>query len=403
MNYNQENNGPLKGIRVIDLSLLLPGPLCSMHLADLGADVIKVENPRVPDLTRLMGSKIKGNNGTETGGLYYAVNRNKRAVTINIKRPAGREVLLKLLESADVLLEGFRPNTMSEMGIGYEQLKKKFPKLIYCAISGYGATGPYVNKAGHDGNYIAESGLLYITGEKNGKPVLPGIQIADIAGGTLMAVSGIMAALIARASTGKGQFVDVGMMDGAFSLLSIHAGELAASGTLPERGQMQLSGGLPNYSVYEIQDARHVMLGALEERFFRSFLRAIGHEDWLEEHDPAGEGAEELRSKLEQFFSTQTFESLRPVFENSECCLSPVLSPKEAFENPQLKHRNMSARFSDENFKNILNTGSPFHLSETPAGFRMPPPAHGEHTDEVLTEAGFSSAEIEDLRQKRAI
>ena len=218
--------GPLDGVRVIDLSLLLPGPLCSMYLGDMGADVIKVENPRMPDLTRMMGARLQSPSGESSeSGLFLMLNRNKRAITINLKRPEGREVLLRLLEDADILIEGFRPGTLDEMGIGYEQLRERFGRLIYCAISGYGASGPYRDLAGHDGNYIGYAGLLDINGEAGGPPVLPGVQIADIGGGTQMALSAILAALFARERTGEGQFLDISMLDGAFSFLSLHAGE----------------------------------------------------------------------------------------------------------------------------------------------------------------------------------
>lgn len=391
-----------------------------MHLADLGAEVIKIENPRVPDMTRLMGTKLSstlaaGSNvapeeekdsGEGPTGLYYSVNRNKKSISLNIKRPEGREVLLKLLETADILLEGFRPGTLEEMGIGYSALHERFPGLIYCAISGYGATGPQKDRAGHDGNYMAESGLLYITGEAGGAPVLPGVQIADTAGGSLLALSGILAALYHREKTGKGQFVDTGMMDGAFSLLSIHAGELAAAGGLPDRGLMDLSGGLPNYSVYETKEGRHVMLGALEGNFFRTFLKNIGREELMEElqSDPdSQENRERVRAKLKQFFLDKTYEDLAPLFAHTDCCLTPVLSPEEAFHGAQLKAREAAVALQDPELGPVPVTGSPFHLSESPPSYRNPPPGHGQQTEEILKELGYDAKALEGLRKRRAI
>ena len=181
-------NGPLTGVKVLDLSLLLPGPLCSQHLADMGAEVIKVENPRLGDLTRYMGTKVTKGEHAETG-FFLQLNRNKKSICVNIKRDAGREVILRLLKDCDILLEGFRPDTLNELGIGYEQLKEKFPRLIYCAISGYGATGHYKEHAGHDANYIARAGLLALNGVKGGPPIVPGFQVADIGGGTLTALA----------------------------------------------------------------------------------------------------------------------------------------------------------------------------------------------------------------------
>ncbi|MCB1170592.1 MAG: CoA transferase [Leptospiraceae bacterium] len=424
--YGEPNNGPLAGIRVVDLSLLLPGPLCSMHLADMGAEVIKIENPRVPDMTRLMGSTFtdrpssdgpsssnssSSNSSSEetqrpVTGLFYAVNRNKKSISLNIKRPEGREVLLKLLETADILLEGFRPDTLNEMGIGYESLKEKFPGLIYCGISGYGATGPAKDRAGHDGNYIAESGLLHITGSAGGPPVLPGIQIADTAGGSLLALSGILAALFHRERTGKGQFVDTGMMDGAFGLLSIHAGELAAAGKLPDRGLMDLSGGLPNYAVYETKEGRHVMLGALEGNFFRTFLKNIGREELMEklQEDPdSQENRESIRRELQAFFSTRSYADLQPLFDHTDCCLTPVLTPEEAFHSEQLKAREAAVALDDPELGPIPVTGSPFHLSGSPVSYRTAPPAHGQHTEEILTSLGYDEEGISALRKRRAI
>ncbi|MCB1165849.1 MAG: CoA transferase [Leptospiraceae bacterium] len=410
--YGEPNNGPLKGVRVVDLSLLLPGPLCSMHLADMGAEVIKIENPRVPDMTRLMGSHYRSRGSDSSApadgptGLFYSINRNKKSISINIKREEGRQVLLKLLETADILLEGFRPGTLEEMGIGYSQLKARFPRLIYCAISGYGATGPSRDRAGHDGNYIAESGLLHLTGSAEGPPVLPGVQIADTAGGSLLALSGILAALFARERTGKGQFVDTGMMDGAFSLLSIHAGELSASGELPGRGKMDLSGGLPNYAVYETAEGRHVMLGALEGNFFRTFLKNIGREELMDrlQSDPNSEANREaVRKDLQQFFLAKTYADLQPLFDHTDCCLTPVLSPEEAFHSEQLQARSAAIALDDPDLGPVAAQGSPFHFSETPISFREPPPGHSAHTNEVLQELGYTESELEELRKRRAI
>ena len=399
----------------MDLSLLLPGPLCSMYLGDMGADVIKIENPRMPDLTRLMGTRL-GPGGKQNvdakdpdgraeseSGLYLMVNRNKRAITMNIKRPEGRDVLLKLLEDADVLLEGFRPGTLEEMGIGYAQLKEKFPRLIYCAISGYGASGPYEKLAGHDGNYIGYSGMLGITGIADGPPVLPGFQVADIGGGTLAAVGSILAALYARERTGRGQFLDISMMDGAFSFLTLHAGEYIAAGVSPERGKMDLSGGLPNYNVYKCQDGRYVILGALEERFFRGFLRQVDREDLLDGVEMTKAGLAAIKPELEKIFMSRARDDWRELFLNSETCLAPVNDVAEAFEDPQLKARGMIQTVNHPRLGEILQIGSPFRFSDTPCEMRLPPPMHGQHTDEVLREAGYSDEELNALRKNRAI
>lgn len=395
-----------------------------MYLGDMGADVIKIENPRAADATRYMGVRFEargpaadnnpddpGPGASDTGkgrfagesSIYMMLNRNKRAMTINLKREEGKEVLLRLLENADVLLEGFRPGAMSAMGLGYPELRERFPKLIYCAISGYGATGPYQELAGHDGNYIAYSGLLGITGAAGEDPVLPGVQIADIGGGTQAALVSILAALYAREKTGKGQFLDIGMMEGAFSFLSLHAGEYSARGTSPQRGEMLLSGGLPNYNVYRCRDGRHVMLGTLEERFFKAFLRRVDRLDLLEGREVSPEGLAEIRPALEGLFAERTLAEWSDLFADSECCLAPVNTVAEAFADPQLKERGMLVTMQHPQYGEILMIGAPFRFSETPCSYRLLPPAHGEHTGELLGELGYSIAEQEALRAGRAV
>lgn len=395
-------SGPLDGIRVIDLSMLLPGPLCSQHLADMGADVIKIENPRVPDMTRYFEAQYSGTEKPEASqdsAMFRLLNRNKKSVNLNVMRPEGREVLLRLLENADVLLEGFRPGKMEELGIGYSNLKERFPRLVYCAISGYGDGGPLRDFAGHDGNYTARAAVLGLTGAA--APVVPGIQVADIAGGTLIALSGILAALVSRAKTGLGQFVDVSMMDGAFSMIPLQAAEYVATGKDPERGQMPLSGALPNYACYETKDGRFVMLGALEERFFKGFLRAAGKEEWI---DMLHSGdLKSLRTSLESLFASRTLAEWQPLFENTEACLAPVQTVSEAFQDPQLVARGMVRR-GGKGEHTWLEIGSPFRFSNTPVELdRLAPPGHGEHTREVLSAHGFSDLDIEEFKKKRII
>lgn len=396
---SDSSSGPLAGIRVLDLSMLLPGPLCSMHLADLGAEVIKVEHPVAIDGTRRAGPLMKGN-GHEANAYYYVVNRNKKAITLNYKRPEGKELLLQLLETADVLLEGFRPGMMDDLGLGYSALKERFPRLIYCAISGYGATGPDRMKAGHDANYLAGTGILHITGTEE-DPVLPGIQIADIAGGTLLALSGILAALFARERTGVGNFVDTGMMDGAFSMLSLHAGEYLASMRSPQRGRMQLSGALPNYQIYRVKDGRHVVLAALEGQFFQVFLRQIGREDLLQ-RTVQGD-YEGVRAELAAFFAEKTLDELQPLFDHTDTCLSPILTVEEAFSNPQLQDRDAIVELEDRRLGRIRVPGSPFHLQRTPVSYRHPPPDVGEHNAEIYGALGLEPARLEELKRKRIL
>ncbi len=395
-------NGPLTGVKVLDLSLLLPGPLCSQHLADMGAEVIKVENPRLGDMTRYLTTKVSKGDFAESGA-FLQLNRNKKSITVNIKREGGREVILRLLQDADILLEGFRPDTLNELGIGYEQLKEKFPRLIYCAISGYGATGHYKEHAGHDANYIARAGLLALNGQKGGPPVVPGFQVADIAGGTLTALAAILAALYAREKTGKGQFIDVSMQDGATPFLSLLLGDYIATGKEPERGNDMLSGLLPNYKIYETKDGKFVMLAALEEKFFQTFLRQIDREDILKNmtRDEAGYAA--AAAELEKIFKSRTYAEWAPLFENPDSCFSGLSSLGEVLQDKHLRERGTVLEIDHPRLGKIPVIGSPFHFSETPVSYRLAPPEMGQHTEEVLRSAGFSAAEIEQLRKDKCV
>lgn len=397
----EQNNGPLAGVKVLDLSLLLPGPLCSKHLADLGAEVIKVENPRMADGSRYML-------GDGVPYLFLQLNRGKKAITVNFKRPDGQAVLKKILKDCDILLEGFRPEAMAKVGLDYESLKDEFPRLIYCSISGYGKTGPYKDYAGHDGNYISYSGLLGVTGDEKARPVLPGFQAADIAGGTLTALSGILAALYEREKTGRGQAIDVSMTDGAFALMEFQLAGYQIEKKDPRPGQSMLSGGLPNYHIYETRDGRFVMLGALEERFFRSFLRSQGREDALEGRklgeNPDPKDLAELKKILTGIFAEKDFGYWQNHFSNPDICLSPVNSISEVIEDPQLKERAMVRREKHPEFGEYLAIGTPFRLSNhNDLAAATPPPGHGEHTREILSDLGYTPDEMEELKKKRAI
>ncbi|MBE7411869.1 MAG: CoA transferase [Leptospiraceae bacterium] len=392
------NKGALAGIRVVDLSLLLPGPLCSMYLGDMGAEVIKVENPRAYDGTRAMQ---KNENGF--AGSFHLLNRNKKAITLNLKKPESKEILFRLLEKSDILLEGFRPSTLDEMGIGYDTLKEKFPRLIYCGISGYGISGPYKDLAGHDGNYLSLSGLLDQMGTKDSPPSLAGFQVADIGGGTLIALSGILAALYSREKTGKGQRIDVSMMEGSLQFLSLYAGGYISENTNPKRGDEILSGKLPNYSVYEIQNNRYVFLGALEERFFRTFLRHTNLESILEEFPYQEKNFGNIKEKIRDYFLKQNEDSLKNIFENKDTCLTLVKKISEVFQDPHLKERKSIFYFEHPVYGKIPQFAAPFRFSETPCEYRLHAPEHGEHNLEVFKVLGYSENAIIDLKKNRII
>lgn len=389
-------NLPLEGVKVLDLSLLLPGPLCSMYLADLGAEVIKVENPRAADGTRYM---FKSESGVP--GLYLMLNRNKKAITLNLKKKESIEIIHKLLETTDILLEGFRPTAMGEMGLGYDELSKKFPKLIYCGISGYGAEGIYRDYAGHDGNYLALSGILELNGI-NDFPVIPGFQLADIGGGSLTALAGILAALYGREKTSLGTKVDVSMMESSLQFLSLYLGIYASTGKLPERGNELLNGRLPNYSVYKTKENRFVLLGTLEERFFRSFLRAVSLEKELEEYPLNELNFSFWKKRLTDFFLSKTISDLESVFKNSDACLTLIRNLKEVVEDPDLLEKGLIFYKNHPKYGDLLQLGSPFSYIRKKE-YRSHPPEHGEHTNEILGSLGYSTSDLENLRGKRII
>ncbi|EMO54161.1 CoA-transferase family III protein [Leptospira noguchii] len=389
------NQGPLSGIKVIDLSLLLPGPLCSMYLGDMGAEVIKVENPRAMDATRVMFKKVNG-----APSLYLMLNRNKKAITLNLKKEKSREMLFKLLENADVLLEGFRPDGLAKMGYGYDDLKERFPKLIYCGIYGYGTEGKYRNFAGHDVNYLSLSGVLSQTGKT---PQIPGYQLADIGGGTMTALSSILAALYAREKTGKGQKISVSMMDSSLQFLSLYGGIYGATGKNPEGGNELLSGKLPNYNVYQTKEGRWVALGALEDMFFKTFLRQSGLDKHLEEFPAEEKNFLKWKEILTTYFSTKTFEDLNVLFENEDSCLTPVKTIEEVIKDPVFQESGMVMKKKHPDYGDYFQFGAPFSFSETPVTYRLDPPSHGEHNESIYRTLGYTVEEIETMKKEKVI
>ncbi len=388
---------PLQGVKVLDLSLLLPGPLCSMYLGDMGAEVLKIENPRAYDGSRAMVKSEKG-----LPGLFFMLNRNKKAITLNLKKEKSKEILFKLLEDTDILLEGFRPDALDEMGIGYSELSKKFPRLIYCGISGYGTSGPYKNLAGHDGNYLALIGILDQIGSAD-KPSLAGIQIADIGGGSLVALSSILAALYSREKTGRGQKIDVSMMESSLQFLSLYAGVYLSTGKLPVRGNELLSGKLPNYNIYKVKEERFVFLGALEERFFRTFLRQIGKESLLENDFFKEENFPKIQSELEKFFMNKNLSELTYLFENADTCLSPIKNIQEVLEDKHLLERESVFKKNHPVFGEYFQFASPFRFSETKVEYNLQPPEHGEHNSEIYSKLGYTKLHIDELKKGKVI
>ncbi len=371
----------LTGIRVLDLSRLLPGPFLTMILADMGADVVKVEDPRIGDYLRGIPPAKGG-----ISGRYLAVNRGKRSLALDLKAPAGRDAFLKMAEKADVVVESFRPGVMAKLGVGYEALAAKNPAIVMCSISGYGQTGPYVDRAGHDIDYIGVAGVLAMTGPRGGAPQVPGVQIADLAGGALWSATAILGALVGRARTGKGAHHDISMTEGALALLAPEVGNLDC-GAKPTRGAEGLNGGMACYGVYETKDHRYLAVGALEPKFYIALNQGIGRPPNIAELAGNPAQQEKTRAEIAAVFATKTAAEWQQVLAAHDCCVELVLEPDELFAHPLHKAREVFFELEAPGIGKIVQTRTPVGRPRNP----RPPPKLGEHTDEVLAEYGVTS------------
>jgi alpha-methylacyl-CoA racemase len=390
----------LSDIRVLDLSRLLPGGFCSLMLADFGAEVLKVEDTGMGDYIRWSPPYYEGAEDSAKSALFLALNRGKRSIRLNLKEEAGREVLLRLVREHDVLLESFRPGVMERLGLGYERLREENPRLVYCAISGYGQDGPYTERSGHDMNYLGLNGLLGLTGDAGGPPVQAGGQIADLGGGALMAAFGIMAALRERERSGEGQLVDVSMFDGSLSWLALVAAKYLADGAVPRRGEPELSGGLICYRPYACRDG-WVTLGALEPKFWQAWCRGVGREELVEKQFERP--GSEAHAEVERVFLERTREEWQAFASEHDCCLEPVLDLDEALDSELVRAREMVVRLEQPGAASPVSLlGVPVKLSRTPGAPAGPGPALGEHTSEVLAALGYSDEEIQALLESGA-
>ena len=391
---------PLQGIRVLDLSRYLPGPFATQIMADFGAEVIKVENPQGGDLGRMLPPLVNGESSR-----FYTVNRNKKSITLDLKKPGGKEAFKKLAVKSDVIVDQFRPGVMDKMGLGYEELKLVNPALIYCSITGYGLNGPMRNAAGHDINYLSLSGFTGISGSYNTKPAICGSQIADIAGGGLYSVIAVLLALAQRQKTRQGQHCDVAMFDASLSLMAYTIGEWYGLGKLPAMGDELLSGGYAFYQIYPTKDGKYVSLGALEEKFYADFCLKINRMDLYEKRWDK-ELQREIIEEISAIMQEKTRDDWVAFFADSDICFTPVLELDEVCSHPQVKAREMIVGI--ENFANsqraLSLTGIPIKLSDTPGQIKLQFPNLGEHTKDVLMSiGGYTQEDIKQLENDGVI
>lgn len=373
--------GPLAGIKVLDLTRLQPGNYATMLMADLGAEVIKVEEPGRGDYVRWTPPMVG-----DQSAMHLVLNRNKKSVTLNLKHEEGPGILRELVKSADVLIESFRPGVMARLGVGYDDLSSHNEGLIYAAITGYGQDGPLSQSAGHDINYVAAVGILDTTGSSDGPPVLPSVQIADLSG-SMMAVIGTLAALVRRGAGGKGEFVDIGMADVALSWLSLHLAPWFAGAKPLQRGAGYLNGGYHFYRVYECSDGRFLSVGALEPQFYANLCAVTGHQELVPEQFVAADRLAELHKIFESTFRSRTQAEWLEMFAGVDACVAPVNDFEQMWQDPQLRARDMLIDDAPGDLPKTL--GVPIKLKANPGELGAEAPRLGEHNQQVYSAIGL--------------
>lgn len=389
---------PLADLRILDLSRLLPGPLCSMILADMGAEVLKIEDTKLGDYMRTMGTIINKDSAE-----FLMLNRNKKSMKLNLQSDAGKEIFLQLAAEYDVILEGFRPGVMDRLGVGYEDVKKVNSKIIYCSLTGYGQSGPYKNMAGHDANYLSIAGVLDSIGIRDGSPVIPGVQIGDVGGGSLWAALAILIAWIDRKNNGRGQYLDVAMVDGLMPFLSLFASAYFVNGEIPKRGESGQSGGHACMTVYETKDGRYGCLAAAEPQFWSAFCHAVERPELISDQYAPLSRQLEMIGEIQAIMKTKTQTEWVDILLPLDACFTPIKNIGEAFEDPHIQARNMVLEIDHPVEGKIKTIAFPVKFSEISPQALLPPPSYGEHTLDVIKGLGYDDEHIEKIKQLKVI
>ncbi len=387
----------LEGIKILDLSRLLPFNYCTLMLADLGAEVLKIEEPKIGDYMRWLPPKLK-----EEGAVFLMANRNKKSMTLNLREEKAKEVLRRLVKDYDVLFESFRPGVMKKLGVDYESLKEINPGLVFCSSTGYGQDGPYKDRPGHDMNYISVAGILEATGRHTGAPVIPGIPIADMSIGIFSAFS-ILAGIIYKARTGKGQYIDMSMTDCMVSYNIANIANYIATRRSSETQILGVAGENPCYNVFKTKDGKFISQGNIEDKFWINLLKVIDREDLKDYQYATGDKKEEGMKELQKVFLTKTRKEWLELFEGKDICYAPINDVEDMIADPHVRHRGMIQEMEHPVEGKVTTVGIPFKFSETPGKIKTPTPTLGQHTEEILKGLGYNDQDITEMREKNAI
>lgn len=397
----------LEGINVIDLTRLAPGPYAGMLLGDMGADILKVEEPGPPTIGRRAAASSQPqptDEELEWTAAFSPTARNKRSIALNLKDERALTIFYRLIETADVVIEGFRPGVAKRLKIDYDTLSKLNPRLVYGSVTGYGQYGPYSHLAGHDINYISQGGLLALIGNSpDERPTIPLNYVADLAGGGAQLAFGIVCALLARHTTGRGQYIDASMSDGTTQLIGGTLAGYFQTGIIPRRGTDRLAGTKVHYNVYQCRDGKWLSVGSLEPYFYENFVKAIGREDWLTEEFAPNERHAEMIAEARHIFLTRDRDDWFDHLNQTDQCAMKILDADDFADDPHVKAREMVVELEHPKFGPVRQIGFTPKMSGTPAGFRNFGPTLGQHTDEVLTQLGYTNDQIRDLRETGAV